>query len=254
VAESVRRRYSARSSAVAAQPHARAAQAPTFRAIDPQARRDADPRSRALERLFRDSRMFGSADAWRAAGFGIVVNNPHKDKILVARHSALAGYLFKRYRNGVPSETQLAKYEGRIDGARRLKALIDERKLRRVVVPQKWLYELPRKFSREPSYVLIVEELPVLDKASSEQAHRHIDEDTLRELCAVFYACADLDFTAVNAPFTKDGQVAFIDTEYLKWHDERSRKAKYMDCVHRYLTGSRLDFAKRMWVEKNGGA
>ena len=209
-----------------------------------------------LHSLFRKPAMFDTPDRWRAAGFKIVRESPSLKKVIVAKHKAARGYLFKKYRNCVALKDQFQKFTRRLEGASKLGAFIDESQLKHIVVPRKWLYELPPNFAREmPAYIVIVEEMPVFDRTSGESArrHRHIDFDVLRELCVVFYKCKGLDFTDKNAPFTKHGQVAFIDTEYVDWQDtrksEKARKKRFMKYAKRYLSGKRLEFAEAQWEE-----
>lgn len=219
-----------------------------------------DPLSLDLQSLFRRPEMFDSPDDWRAAGFKIVRASPSLKKVMVTKHKSARGYLFKKYNNRVSLKDQLQKFQRRLEGASKLRTFIGEMKFKHVVVPRKWLYELPPKFTREmPAYLVIVEKLPVFDRESDESARRHrrVDFDVLRELCAVFYKCKGLDFTDKNAPFTKQGQVAFIDTEYLDWQDAlksaKTRKKRFMKCAERHLSGKRLEFAEARWEELSGG-
>ena len=218
-----------------------------------------DPLSLDLKPLFRRPEMFDSPDDWRAAGFQIVRASPSEKKVIVAKHKSARGYLFKKYRSRVPLKDQLQKFKRRLEGASKLRVFIDEMKFKHVVVPDKWLYELPAKFTREmPAYLVIVEKLPLFDRIESARRHRRIDFDVLRELCEIFYKCKGLDFTDKNAPFTKQGQVAFIDTEYVDWQDTgksaSKRKKRFMKCAERYLSGKRLEFAEAQWEELSGGA
>ena len=219
-----------------------------------------DPLSLDLQSLFRKPEMFDSPDDWHAAGFKIVRASPSLKKVIVAKHKAARGYLFKKYNNRVPLKDQLQKFRRRIEGASKLRTFIDEMKFKHVVVPRKWLYELPPKFTREmPAYLVIVQKLPVFDRQSDESARRHrrVDFDVLRELCAIFCKCKGLDFTDKNAPFTKQGQVAFIDTEYLDWQNAlksaKTRKKQFMKCAERHLSGKRLEFAEARWEELSSG-
>lgn len=211
-----------------------------------------DPLSLDLKALFRDRDMFDSTDTWRAAGWKLVRASTHPLKLMVAKHKAAEGYLFKKYSNWVPLDEQLKKYQRRLECARMLRSFFQQRNFKHLLVPQKWLYELPKRFARKlPAYVVIVEELPVFDRESfeSEDRHRDIDTDVLRELCAVFFEFQGLDFTAKNMPFTRKGQVAFIDTEYLKPQSgsKKKREKHYMQCVEKYLSGRRLAFAEDQW-------
>lgn len=212
-----------------------------------------DPQTSDLKRLFTNPRMFDSAEYWEDTGFRIIRDS--KTKILVASHRSADGYLFKKYTNRVRLNEQLARLKRRVEGAQKLRSLIAEKHLCHIVVPQKWLRELPSEFARHgiPSYVLIVERCPILDNDDSESEHKDIDESILRELCVVVYSCTNLDFTARNAPFTKRGQIAFIDTEYLEWNTSKSR-SKYLEIAGKYVRGRRLDFVKRMWEELSHGA
>lgn len=236
-----------------------------------------DPLSLDLKSLFRDKDMFDSADNWSDAGFKIVRESDSETKILVAGHKKADGYLFKKYLNLMPLEDQLERYTRRLEGATKLRALIEQRNLKHIVVPRKWLYELPRRFTLEmPSYIVIVQEFSIPDRESleSEHSHRRIDSDVLRELCVIWFEFRGLDFTAKNAPFTKRGQVAFIDTEYLDWQDSKARKnknddpkrqqrqkkksikkreARYMKYAQKYLTGSKLKLAETMFKELSAG-
>jgi hypothetical protein len=225
-----------------------------------------DPLSLDLKPLFRKPDMFDSAANWHAAGFKIIRDSDSATKILVAKHKAVNGYLFKKHINQIPLKEQLQRYTRRIEGARKLRTLIEEMNFKHIIVSPKWLYELP--FSQQaPSYIVIVRELPVFspnrrartvfDRVDdeSEKIHRRIDLDVLRELCVVWFRCKDLDFTAKNAPFTKQGQVAFVDTGYLDWQDHRNTeevKRGYMKCAERYLSGSRLEYAKTRLIELSG--
>lgn len=214
----------------------------------------ADPLSLDLKALFRKPDMFDSSDDWRAAGFKIIRESD--TKIVVAKHKSAAGYLFKKYTNAMSLKEQLQRYTRRIEGANKLRTLIDEMNSKHMIISPKWLYELP--FSQKtPSYLVIVRELPVFDRDSdeSEAKHRRIDLDVLRELTVVWFRCRGLDFTAKNAPFTNKGQIAFIDTGYVDWQDHRKLtkvKTRYMKCAERYLSGNRMEFAKARWKELSG--
>lgn len=204
---------------------------------------------RDLERLFHDPAMFDSASSWHKAGFKIVRDSDNY--ILVAKHKAAKDVLFKKYSNQVSLQEQHARYVRRLEGARKLQALIETKHLRRIVVPRKQIVELPRQFTREmPSYILVVEKLRILDRKESEYAYRHVDDKVLGELCSVFFACRDLDFTARNAPFTKEDKIAFIDTERIDyWRDQdiEERRVWYLHCTCKYWTEQRMRRAEDLW-------
>ena len=205
-----------------------------------------------LGRLFRHWPEFESPKDWRKAGFEILRDK--EDKILVVSHKSAARYLFKKYDSDdyrSPKE-QLKKYQSRVAGAALLRSHIINNSLRHVVVPRKWLCELPAKSSSKGKspYVVVVERHRILDVDESKQRYRHIDAETAREMCTILFAFRGLDFTTRNAPFTRDGKIAFIDTEYVKLNSKKLRShrkyyQKYIDSVfskHRRL-------AEEVWNE-----
>lgn len=211
-----------------------------------------DPATLDLERLFRDRNMFDSAADWRGAGFEILRNS--ENKIVVASHLAVAGYLFKKYVNAGKRQDpldQLANYTRRIDGANRLRALVEERHLRHIAAPRKWLRELPPRFDvrGQRSHVLVVERLELLTEHTTAQRYGHIDEDALSDLCTVLHAFRGLDSTLKNMPFTAHGAVAFVDTE----HWDRRSDRPWLKYLREHLTRDRWTFAERMRKQLAGG-
>jgi len=209
-----------------------------------------DPSSLDLDRLFRDPDMFDTADDWRSAGFEILRDS--ENKIVVASHPSVEGYLFKKYVNAGKREAlgdQLENYETRVEGARRLRALITERGLHHVVVPQKWLRPLPPRFGAhgQSAHVLVVERLDLLGEGATSRQYLRIDEDVLRDLCVVLHEFRGLDSSLKNVPFTSGGQVAFIDTEHWDRHAGKKKKRAFMKYIGDHLSGDRWRLAKKMW-------
>ena len=199
----------------------------------------ADVRSLFVD-LFVDPAMFDSLESFSAASFD--VRDRSRDKIMIGRHAAAAGYLFKKYSNDRSQDEQLKNYQSRIEGARRLQALIDAHHMQRIVVPRKWLYELPPAFARklQPSHVLVVDQFDLMDKDDTEDAYADIDSRTLRELCIVVFHFNGLDSIAKNVPFTQDRKIAFIDTE--SWERHQGRKPfKY---IREYLSSKSWKLAR----------
>lgn len=205
-----------------------------------------DPTTLDLDRLFRDRHMFDTADHWRDAGFKLL--RASENKICVAAHSSVDGLLFKKYVDAGKRRdpaNQLANYERRVAGARRLRALIDDRQLRHVVVPRKWILPLPSRFGRD-AHVLVVERFDLLDEGEIERQYRGIAEEVLRELCAVLHVFRGLDSTVKNMPFTERGQVAFVDTEHWDRHlGDRSGRT-FLKYVGDYLSSDRWKLARKL--------
>lgn len=202
-----------------------------------------DPGSIDFTALFRHAGMFESRSAWGAAGFQ-VFNRANNGKIMVARHPSVHGLLFKKYSDDVDQKDQLRNFERRAEGASRLRAFVDSRRLLRVVVPRKWIFELPRAISRrEKSHVLVVEQLDVLGDEQTKAAYQRIEMETLRDLCTVLFHFRGMDSNGKNLPFTTDSRIALIDTE----HWDRATSKGYLHHVGEYLSGPRYKAAKKIF-------
>lgn len=184
-----------------------------------------------LKELFTDPKMFASFDRFRDAGFQLVDHS--ETKIMSGSHKRLKGYLIKKYNNDRPGKKQLQNYMHRIEGARRLRWFITEHNFRRVVAPQKFLYELP--FSFPERHLVIAEKLNLVSRKDTERAYGRLDREQGRELAVILYYFRGLNSTAANLPFTEDGKIAFIDTE--RWHHDKDLLRKVGD----RLSGKRLE-------------
>lgn len=216
-----------------------------------------DPATSDLDDLFRDPDMFDSPNDWKDAGFRIIRSS--ENKICVASHKSVDGYLFKKYvASGKRDDfdDQLDNYETRLEGSRRMRDLIDSEGLQHVACPQKWLRELPEQFGskRKASHILIVERFDLLDGEDSERQYGKIREDVLADLCVALHAFRGLDSTAKNVPFTTDGKVAFIDTEHWNRHAKRkkSKQRPWMKYLSQHMSSDRRSFAKQMWNRLEG--
>ena len=163
--------------------------------------------------LFHDARMFKSKSAFVAAGFD--VNQPASHNIMVGRHPTVDHYLFKKYSDDFPLRDQEDNYEQRVRGADKIRDVINRYHLRHLVVPHKWLYELPRRFSerRKTSYVLVVDRMDILSVNETTKKYRGISQAVLDDLCRVLFEFRGFDAAIHNLRFTTSGQIAFIDTE-----------------------------------------
>ena len=209
-----------------------------------------DPTALNLDRLFHDRGMFDSADDWQSAGFKIV--RAHETRMLVAGHKSVPDILFKKYpkKSDKTWDEQLKNYERRIEGIRRIKAVIEAHQLRHVVAPQKWLLQLPARFSSHGrlSYILAVERCDILDKERSAQRYRDLSEDVLKDLVTVLFHFGGYDSSVKNVPVTKDDKVAFIDTDRWKQpKQEKLKERKYMKYLSEILPSKRLKFAANVW-------
>ncbi len=177
-----------------------------------------------LQELFIHPTMFDSIENLKNEGFTLISHNPNK--IMVASHSSLKGFLIKKFNNHISQEEQLENYLKRIEGARALADFIKSEHLESIITPKKWLYTLSHPFNQQgkTSYLLIVEKLDICEgkgKKDGEVAKRYhaISKKTLVELCKVVLQFRGLDSAPCNMPFTKHNQIAFIDTEC--WEEDR---------------------------------
>lgn len=175
-----------------------------------------------LNGLFQDSKMFQSQATFRKAGF--IVNSRAHRGCMVARHPRLRTYVFKKFVDSISQQSQIQNYRARITGARLLGAFIKDHQLKHIVVPQKWLYRLPSRFShpitKAPSYILVAEWIDLCSIELSQKAYYSIPLPVLNELCLVVYRFRGLDSIVGNMPFTKNNKIAFVDTERWNWKRE----------------------------------
>lgn len=187
--------------------------------------------------------MFDSADNWRKSGFTIL--REHEHRILVASHASVEKHLFKKYSNSRPANEQLVKYERRIQGANMLRDHVATKQLQHIVVPQKQLYQLPFD---QPAHLLVVERMEILSTDETERRYQRIEESVLRELCTILISFRGLDFEYRNCPFTLDGKIAFVDTEYVR-RQRRKKRSRYRKYVQTVFSGDAAHFATELWHE-----
>lgn len=164
--------------------------------------------------LFHDPEMFQSRNTFIRAGFE-VLKQAAEHNIMVGKHPTVDQYLFKKYSNQIPFSEQEENYEARMQGAEKIRAVIHRHRLRHLVVPNKWLLELPRSFSerKRKSYLLVVDKIDILSVEESTRRYRTIDPAVLDDLCHVLFQFSGFDAAIHNLRFTPAGQIAFIDTE-----------------------------------------
>jgi len=110
-----------------------------------------------------------------------------------------------------------------VTGAQRIREYIKEHHFKHIVVPDKWIYKLPKSFaedSKTPSYILIVEKMDIYSdfddpNGTARQLYYNMDIEILTELCTILHAIGGCDAFPRNQPFTRSGQIAFVDTEHV---------------------------------------
>lgn len=170
-----------------------------------------------FEKLFADPDLFESPDHMLKAGFQ--VNKRVHEELMVATHPELKKYIFKKYTNKIPLDVQLAKYIHRVNGAHTISKTLKKYAVQHIIVPKKGIYRLPSQFG-EDNYLVVAEYLDICkgdDHRTGENGLRYYNmpPEVLRELIIVMQALGGCDAWPRNQPFTRDGKIAFVDTEHV---------------------------------------
>jgi hypothetical protein len=198
------------------------------------------PASLDLRGLFRDPDMFDSRSNVTAAGFKVL----NKGKIMVFCHPSVRGLLFKKYTTAVSQKDQRKNYECRLEGSIRLRAFVVGRGLSRIIVPRKWIVELPQEVSRRDT-LLVVEQLELLGSEQTVAAYQRIDAGLLRELCTVLFNFRGMDSNANNLPFLTGSRIGLVDTE----HWDRGTRKDYLHHVGEHMSAESRKTAKKLFRE-----
>ncbi len=172
-----------------------------------------------LDQIFSKARASANKQAMKKAGFE-GLEEWRWNKIFVARHPNLKGFLIKAYLDDhcFMDDKILVN---RIIGAEAIRYVIAALGLQSYFkVPHKWLYPLPDSPPSLPglkgkNFILIVEDMNIVDKAKNKKKYREsITENQLFALFHVMNSVGLADSVHIyNIPFCKDGKIAFIDTE-----------------------------------------
>lgn len=172
-----------------------------------------------LDKIFSKRRVLGSLKEMSRAGF--IIKTDPKNKIIVARHPKIKGYLFKVYLDTSDSCDHYW-WKKRVIGARTIQEAIDRYGYGIwMKTPQKWIYPLPiepaaAEGTYEKHFILVVEDMHILDHENNRIAYKKFM--TKEKLLAFYHLLTELKLIdsvyADNTPFCKDGKMAFLDTEH----------------------------------------
>ncbi|MBA2369446.1 MAG: hypothetical protein H0V82_10550 [Candidatus Protochlamydia sp.] len=173
-----------------------------------------------LDAIFTKKRVTFSKESFEEAGFEkIKLRAP--TNIVVGRHPALKGYLIKAYLDTQPYLIDWVNWMNRIAGAQSIQECIKRHDFHHFEVPRKWIYPLPENPSPEnlcnrKNFILIVKEMPILSNEKTLKFYRNkICPAQLDELFILFTELGLIDsIYPDNIPVTKNGKIAFIDTEH----------------------------------------
>lgn len=175
-----------------------------------------------MDKTFHAERITLSVETLKKAGFKNI--KFRRDlAIILGKHKNFPHYLLKIYVDTQPFVNEWWPFMERIRGAEAIRACIKKHGFEKhFEVPRKWLYPLPADPSPpdDPRYyrknfVLVVEDMQILDDAANKEAY--LTKMTKEKLDAFYVILTEValdDSTfARNTPFTRNGKMAFIDTE-----------------------------------------
>lgn len=177
------------------------------------------PLKSKLDQIFSGFRATTDANSMKFAGFE-TLDTWKWDKVFVARHPQLKGFLIKAYLDDhlYMDDKSLVN---RIVGAENLRSAIKAFGYQSYFkVPRKWLYPLPDfpgalPGLRRKNFILIVEDMDLVTKEKNEQLYRKSADTKLLHALFNLMNTLGLDDSIYikNIPFSKNGKIAFVDTE-----------------------------------------
>jgi hypothetical protein len=183
------------------------------------------PMRSVLDEFCLETRITKDRRTFHQAGFKII-SKGIRSFIHVARHAKMPGYLVKVFlddelkeKNDKPSWKWLVN---RCVGAEKIRNVIQKHHIKHFVVAQKWIYNFPPKPSPPKDFrhtrhlaLLLVTDMDLTSSRRNLIAwHREITKEHLNELYTIICRAKGSSYRADNIPYTKQGQFAFIDTEY----------------------------------------
>lgn len=198
------------------------------------------PMKPILDSIFSQSRVLESEKSLIDAGFEIIAGPMPLSFVIVARHFAIPGYVFKLYldtesrcRKQIPHWIWLTR---RCIGADEIRKMIKKNKINYFSVPDKWLYLLPvPPFSSviNPQPVVLIETdmEPESYEVTAHMWKTAITPEHLDELYSILkkgYGGHGMVSLVGNVPYTKQGKFAFTDTEDPRANLKLSQVKKYL--------------------------
>ena len=177
-----------------------------------------------LDELFNETRAILNSSSLKLAGF--TTSKPQEfSLIVVTKHPNFPGYIFKIYLDNEKQKSDnkaLGYFIKRVKGSIAVQKCIDENHLDAFFkVPKKWIYPMPsyegqvKKYSHK-NFILVVEDMEILSAKANVKAWRSsmVTKELLVGLHRILTEVGLVDCAKIdNIPFSKDGRVAFVDTE-----------------------------------------
>jgi len=175
------------------------------------------PLKPTLDKIFANPKVLDNPKTFAKSGFKTIFLRS-RGSLRVAKHPALKGYLFKLY---LKSETKkkypvyTERLARRAIEANRIRKFIQQRKIRRFTVPDKWIYVPPFAQGNKGVYVLVVQDAQLVSREKSASAWKEkITPSHLKELHALLKRGYGSIAVIQNIPYTKKKTFSFIDTEF----------------------------------------
>ena len=184
---------------------------------------DEHPIKQKLDEIFTKERVTLDEIQFLQAGFK-PITPLRKDKIVIARHPHLQGYVIKTFLDKYPvnksHDPDWLWLSRRCQLAKKIGHFIKKKHMRHFTVPKKWLYPLPVlalqncETPQRLNALLIEEEMPLLSAEDNKKAWELISDEALDELSDIILHVGGQSYRPDNVWMTAENTFAFIDTEY----------------------------------------
>lgn len=195
----------------------------TWEEVKPYLMQENHPIKHKLDAMFGASRIVAGPKTLQAAGFVILRKNNKADKVYVCKHKDFPGYVFKMYLDSQKQSREGHRWYRRCKGALATKECIKKHRLTNMFkVPKKWVYQLPLEpaaapNSRRKNFILIAEDMNIYSIEKNNHMWKS-DKLTKKMLERIYLIVTEVGLSdsvhCANIPFTKKGNLAFIDTEH----------------------------------------
>jgi hypothetical protein len=198
------------------------------------------PMKSKLDAIFLNKRVTLNKKVFHSSGFKTLRKGP-RSYVYVARHPDLNGYLVKAYMDNELNEKQNHPswywLNKRCEGAKKISDIIAQRKIKHFTVASKWIYPLPENPAppKNSSYtrhfgVLLVTDMDLVPYKVNLDVWSHgITPEHLNELYVIITYAKGSSYRPDNIAYTRQGQFAFIDTEYPSKGPDYKRIRKFLN-------------------------
>lgn len=183
---------------------------------------DDHPIKPKLDEFFGEFRVTEDTASLQKAGFSNTECNPQSHTV-VTTHPKFSGYIFKFFTDEQDKPNHLDSLFKRVIGAEAIRDYIAKTNTDHLfTVPHKWLYFMPPVASKHApkECLLIAEQVALLPYSENVKKWKssHVSKETLHALFEMLSTLGLSDsIYPSNIQFTKDGKIAFVDTECAYW-------------------------------------